>query len=237
MTSASTPSAASRSAASSASPTRRDSATIVMSLPLRSVRAWPIGAGSGRIGDGLPAEVQRLVLDEHDRIRIGDGGLQKSGGVGGAARHHDLQPGHVRQPRLEALGVLGAVALPGAALSAEHERHRQLPARHEVRLGRLVDQLVERERDEVDEHDLDDGFETRLGRTDRHAADGALADRRVADALAAELLGEPSGDQVRAALGDVLAEHDHSLVLAHRTRERPVDRLDERGLDLLGHSA
>ena len=47
------------------------------------------------------------------------------------------------------------LALPGAALGAQHERHRQLAAGHEVRLGRLVDELVERQRDEVDEHDLD----------------------------------------------------------------------------------
>ena len=52
--------------------------------------------------------------------------------------------------------MLGAVALAGTALGAEHERHRQLAAGHEVRLRRLVDELVERERDEVDEHDLDD---------------------------------------------------------------------------------
>ena len=50
-----------------------------------------------------------------------------------------------------------AAALARAALRAEDERHPQLAAGHEVRLRRLVDELVERERDEVDEHDLDDG--------------------------------------------------------------------------------
>ena len=51
--------------------------------------------------------------------------------------------------------MLGAAALAGTALRPQHERHLQLAAGHEVRLRRLVDELVERERHEVDEHDLD----------------------------------------------------------------------------------
>ena len=52
--------------------------------------------------------------------------------------------------------MLRRPAPAGAALRAQHHRHRQLAARHEVRLRRLVDELVERQRDEVDVHDLDD---------------------------------------------------------------------------------
>ena len=132
--------------------------------------------------------------------------------------------------------MLGAVALAGAALGAEHERHRQLAAGHEVRLRRLVDELIERERDEVDEHDLDDGAEARLRRPDGDPAHRALADRRVAHALAAELVRESGGREIRAALGDVLAEDDHALVVAHRARERCRDRLDERGLDHVAYT-
>ena len=140
----------------------------------------------------LVPEVQRLVLDEDDRVRVGDRGREQAGGIGRGARHHHLQPGHVRQPGLEALRVLRAAALARAALRPQHERHRQLAAGHEVRLRRLVDELVERERDEVDEHDLDDGPQARLRGADRDPADRGLADRRVADALGAELLGEPA---------------------------------------------
>ena len=39
----------------------------------------------------------------------------------------------------------------------------------------------------------------------------------------AELLREPGGRRVRAALGDVLAEHEDALVGAHRRRERVGD--------------
>ena len=88
----------------------------------------------------------------------------------GAARHHDLQARDVREPGLEALRVLRAAAVAGAALRAQHERHRQLAAGHEVRLGGPVDELVERQRDEVDEHDLEHRAHARLRRADRDAA-------------------------------------------------------------------
>jgi hypothetical protein len=99
-----------------------------------------------------------------------------------------------------------------------------------MRFRRLVDELIERERDEVDEHDLDHGAQTRLRGTDRNSADRTLADRRVAHPLGPELLGQPSRCGVGAALGDILAEHNHTLVDAHRVRQRLVDRLDEGGL-------
>ena len=126
--------------------------------------------------------------------------------------------------------MLRSAAPAGSALGAHDERHRKLAPGHEVRLRRLVDELIERERDEVDEHDLDDGSKPALGGADRDTADGALADRRVEHPVASELLGEAGGGQVGAALGDVLAEHDHPIVLTHRLRERPRDRLDEGDL-------
>ena len=91
------------------------------------------------------------------------------------------------QPGLEALRVLRGAALAGAALRAQHERHAELPARHRVRLRRRVDELVERERDEVDVHDLEHRPQPRLGGADGDAADRRLADRRVEHAVAPEL--------------------------------------------------
>ena len=124
--------------------------------------------------------------------------------------------------------MLRAAALARAALRPQHERHRELAAGHEVRLRRLVDELVERERDEVDEHDLDHRTQARLRGADRDPADRGLADRRVPDALRAELLGEPGGRAPRPALGHVLADHEHARVGAHRLCERRGDRLQVR---------
>ena len=102
--------------------------------------------------------------------------------------------------------MLRAAALTGASLRPEHERHLELPAGHEVRLRRLVDELVEREREEVDEHDLDDRTKPRLRCADRDAADRGLADRRVAHALGAELVREARRRSPGTALSHVLAE-------------------------------
>ena len=182
--------------------------------------------GRGRLGDVARAEVERLVLDEDDGVGIGDRAREQSRGVARPARHHDLQARHVGEPALEALRVLRAAAVARPALRAQHERHRQLPAGHEVRLGRAVDELVERERDEVDEHDLQHGPQARLRGADRHARDGRLADRRVDHARRAELLDQAGGGRVGPALGDVLAEHEDAAVGSHGGGERTGDRLD-----------
>ena len=83
------------------------------------------------------------------------------------------------QPALEALRVLRGAAVAGAALRPHDERHGQLAAGHEVRLRGRVRELVEREREEVDVHDLEHGPEPGLGGADRDARDRGLADRRV----------------------------------------------------------
>ena len=65
--------------------------------------------------------------------------------------------------------MLRAAALPGAALRAQHQRHAELAAGHVVRLRGLVHELVEREREEVDEHDLDDRAQPGQRRADADA--------------------------------------------------------------------
>ena len=126
--------------------------------------------------------------------------------------------------------MLRAAAVARPALRPQHERHRQLAAGHEMRLGRAVDQLVERERDEVDEHDLQHGPQARLCGADRHPRDGRLADRRVDHARRAELLGQAGSGRVGRALGDVLAEHEDACIGSHGGGERTGDRLDVGGL-------
>ena len=99
-----------------------------------------------------------------------------------------------------------------------------------MRLGRLVDELVERERHEVHEHDLDDWANAGLRGSDRNAADRGLADRRVADTLGAELLREPGGRTPRPTLRYVLSEDQHPGVGPHRLCERARDRPQIRRL-------
>ena len=197
-----------------------------LSHDLRPAEGYALGIGR----DLLATEVERLVLDIDHGVGIGDGRPEQAGGVGGGARHDHLQPWYVRQPCLEALGVLRGASLTRAALGAQDQRHRELAARHEVRLRRLVDELVERKREEVDEHDLDHRAQPRLRGADGDAGDRGLGDRRVADALWAELLHEAVRAAPRPAFRDVLPEHEHARVGAHRLGERVGDCLEVRRL-------
>ena len=115
--------AARRRASASSTIARQRDDRDVAALAQRS-RASPIGTGPRSVGHLLRAEVERLVLDEDDRVRVGDRAREQPRRVGGAARHHDLQPGHVRQPALEALRVLRPAALPGAALRPQRRAAR-----------------------------------------------------------------------------------------------------------------
>jgi hypothetical protein len=178
----------------------------------------------------LLSEVERLVLDEHHRIRFGDRGLEQPGGIRRVAWHHDLQARDVGEPGLEALRVLRGAARPSAALSPQHQRDPELSAGHEVGFGGRVDELVEGEGEEVDEHDLQHRPLPGLRGADRDAADRRLADRSVQDTLGPELLGEAGGHRVRTALGDVLANHEDAVVRPHRFRDGRVDGLGEGDL-------
>ena len=125
------------------------------------------------------------------------------------------------EPGLELLGVLRARRPARAALGADRDRHRHLPAGHVPVLGRLVDDLLGSEREEVLVHHLGDRPHPLDRGADRRADEGHLRDRRVADALGAELVEHPHRHAHRAAhLGDVLAHHEDVVVAAHRLHER-----------------
>ena len=82
-----------------------------------------------------------------------------------------------------------------------------------MQLRDLGDDLVERRVDEAVELDLDDRAEAAVGEADGGAHDAGLGERRVDDALRAELVLQSVGDAEHAAeLADVLA-HEHDLVV------------------------
>ena len=85
----------------------------------------------------------------------------------------------------------------------------QLAARHVVDLGGLVHELIHDQRQEVAEHDVDDGPHAGHRGADADAGEPGLRDRRVDDALRAELVDEPLEHlERRAGLGDVLAHQE-----------------------------
>ena len=207
-------------AASSERCTSGPIAITVTSVPSRIVRALPSGIGSISVRHLALDRVEQPVLEEDDRVVVVDRRPEQAAHVLGRRREHDLQARDVHEPRLELLRVLRARRPAGAALRADRQRHLDLAARHVAVLRRLVDDLLERERQEVLVHDLDDRAHARHRRADARADDRHLGDRRVAHALRAELVEQALRDGHRAAhLGDVLA-HDEDVVVARASRAR-----------------
>ena len=154
--------------------------------------------------------VEDLVLQHQHGVGIADRGLEQALGVGRVGRRHHLQPRHVRVPGRVALAVLGGDARGRAVGPAEHDRAAHLPARHVERLGRRVDDLVDRLHGEVPGHELDDRPQARHGRAHADAGKPLLGDGRIDHALRPELLEQALADLVGAlVLRHLLAHQEH----------------------------
>ena len=114
MTSASMPSPASISAASSARCTMIEVATIVTSRPSRRTTRLADRHAIGLVRHFALHLVEQLVLEDHHRIGIVDGGEQQALGVMRRGRLHHLQARHMGEPGFERLAVLGRGAGAGA---------------------------------------------------------------------------------------------------------------------------
>ncbi len=130
---------------------------------------------------------------------------------------------------------VGCMAMGRAQLSAAaarraiDHRHAHLLAEHVVNFGRVVDDGVQRQKGEVDGHELGHRSQTAHRRADGHAADGHLRNGRVAHALLAELVIEAACDGIGAAPdADLLAHDEHPLVAVHLLAQRVGDRLPHR---------
>ena len=132
--------------------------------------------------------------------------------------------------------MLRGGAEAGAVHGADHERGHRLAAEHVAELGRLVEDLVEADPHEVDEHQLGDGAKAGRGGTGGGADEGRFGDRRIENALAAEFAHQAFGDAERPApgvvlagraeaAGDVLAHDDDARIAAHLVAQRLEDRL------------
>ena len=102
-----------------------------------------------------------------------------------------------------------------------HQRDAELAGGHVVDLGRLIDQLVHDQRDEIAEHHLEDRPLPGHGGADRDAECAGFRDRRIDHALGAELREQPIGLLEHAAGGaDILAHQDDRVVEAHFAEQR-----------------
>ena len=82
------------------------------------------GDGVFPIGDLPPDEaVGLLMLQEHHRVVVPDGGLQQPFGVVGSGRGDHLEAGGVAEVGLHILRVVQAAADTAAIRDADHHRH------------------------------------------------------------------------------------------------------------------
>src|SRR6185312_14069421 len=97
--------------------------------------------------------------------------------------------------------------------------------RHEADLGRVVHDLIDGYEREVPRHELDDRPQPGHGRTDADADEAALGDRRVDDALLAELLQHPLRHLVGAlVMPDLLAHQEDRFIALHLFAHGLVER-------------
>ena len=166
--------------------------TTVTSVPSRFTSATPNGIGvlaprAPRPFEKYSTLCSRKMTGLSSRMAVFSRPLA-SAGVEGVTT---FRPGDVAEPGLEALAVLGGVAAAGALLGPDDHRHLGLAAEHVAQLGRLVDDRLHRQADEVDVHDLGDRSGAGRGRADGDGGDDLLGDRRVAHARRPELLDQP----------------------------------------------
>ena len=125
---------------------------------------------------------------------------------------------------------------PAAGRHPDHQGHVELSAGHVQQRGRVVHDLVERQQAEVDGHDLDDRPHAAERGPDAGADERRLRQRRVPDAVRAELLEQAQADREAAAVApDVLAHQEHPLVALQGVAERR--RASPRGRSALGRPA
>ena len=117
--------------------------------------------------------------------------------------------------------MLRAEPIGCAADRADRHRDNALPARHETKLRQLVDDGVACGWQEIAEHDLDDRSHPSHCHSESDPDEAVLADRRVADPLATELLREALVRLEHAAgRRDVLADQDDRRIRIQLVFER-----------------
>ena len=119
------------------------------------------------LGHRKRAPIGDFVLEKDHWVGIADRGLEQTLRVGGEIRRDHLQSRNVRIPRRIVLTVLRGDAGGRAVWSAEHDRATHLTAGHVARLCRGIDDLVDRLHGEIPGHEFDDGPQVRRTRRQR----------------------------------------------------------------------
>jgi hypothetical protein len=169
------------------------------------------------------------VLYDQDRVVIADGRLQQPLRVGWVCGRDDLQSGSSGGPALEALGMLRCELVAGAVGRSDDQWAAHLATEHGADLGCVIDDLVHRDEQEVEGHDLDHRALAEHRGADPRADKALLGDRAVAHAVGPELVEQAGGDLVGAAEdADLLAHDEDALIARELLAQRQADRLAVR---------
>ena len=125
-------------------------------------------------------EVENRIIGKHTRD-------EKIARIRRRRRHHDAKTRDVREPRLKRLRVLCALLAPAIDDRANRDRCAHLSAEHRAPLRCLRDELVDREKHEVNSRVNHDRSISAKRSTERSARRAELGHRRVDDTLASEL--------------------------------------------------
>ena len=165
-------------------------------------------------------------------------GTEQAVGVGRGRRHDHGQPGMWASSASRLCECWLPEERPAPNWVRTVSAISAAPAGHERQLGRLVEQLVEADAEEVEVHQLDHGAHAGHGRADAEADDGRLGDRRVAHPVAELARRSPrvspktlppaptsiAGDEDPVVLGQLGLERDVDGVhgAEHRRIRRPA---------------
>ena len=138
------------------------------------------------------------------------------------------------EPRLQAVGVVGALHFHDAVRAADHHVDLALASEHIAGLGRLVDKLVHAGGQAVGKPHVNDGPHPRQGRAHGAGDDGCLGDggvQHMAGVAAQQLLQAQIVTEAAAPAVEVLRHDEHGGVSLYFLRQH-----FQRGV-LISHDA
>ncbi|KAI6756497.1 hypothetical protein HG531_014112 [Fusarium graminearum] len=165
----------------------------------------------GSLGHGEALTIHQLVLENNDRVRVTDGGLQETLGILGAPGRNDLETGNAAVPGGVVLGVLSSNTSSKTVGTTECDVTGLDATRHVEGLGSRVDNLIDSLHGKVEGHKLT-----------------LTRQKRVDDTLVAEAVEETLGHLVgTVVLGNLFSEDENFLVLVELLSESLIERISD----------
>ncbi len=161
------------------------------------------------VGHFTGLAVEQGVFEEDDGVVVANSGLHEALGVVGVGRDDDFDAGVVSCDAFGGVRVRGTDVGAAVGGAAEHDGAVDETAGHVADVSGVVENLVERDGVEAEEHQLHDGADAEHGGADAEADETGFADGRVNDALRAVFGEHAFGDFVGAVeLADFFAHED-----------------------------